>query len=290
MNTKIISAVLLCLVLTPPTILAQAMTLEVIPLQHRMSDEVVQLLRPLVSPGGTITGMNNQLIIKTTPDNLAEIKKVLQSLDRSPRRLMVTVKQDVGGVAQRRDDAVSGRVTFGDVTVSSDPPFRTRDGLAISAGDGDGNVIRYGALEGNTRVDDQNTSTVQVLEGHHAFIQSGQSVPITNRTSYLTPHGVITRDNTEYHDATSGFYVLPRLNGDRVTLLVAPHLASVRPGGTPVFDVQNVETTASGLLGEWMRIGGIDRGVIRRDAGNLSSSQIRGQESRSVLIKVDEIR
>ena len=71
--------------------------MEIIPLQHRMTDDVVPILRPLVAPGGTITGMNNQLIIKTTPDNLAEIKNVLQSLDRSPRRLLITVKQDIGG-------------------------------------------------------------------------------------------------------------------------------------------------------------------------------------------------
>ncbi len=56
------------------------MQLEVIPLQKRMVDEVIQIIRPLVAPGGTVTGMNNQLIIKTTPSNLAEIKQVLRKL------------------------------------------------------------------------------------------------------------------------------------------------------------------------------------------------------------------
>ncbi|MFB3101043.1 MAG: hypothetical protein ACE1ZM_06325, partial [Gammaproteobacteria bacterium] len=55
--------------LLPQSALAENMRLEVIPLQHRMVDDVIQSIRPLVTPGGTVTGMNNQLIIKTTPSN-----------------------------------------------------------------------------------------------------------------------------------------------------------------------------------------------------------------------------
>ena len=59
--------------LLPQIALAGDMLLEVIPLQNRMVDDVIPIIRRLVAPGGTITGENNQLIVKTTSSNLAEI-------------------------------------------------------------------------------------------------------------------------------------------------------------------------------------------------------------------------
>ncbi len=53
---------------------SQQMQLEIIPLNHRTVDEVISVIRPLLPPGGSINGMNYQLIVKTTPSNLSEIK------------------------------------------------------------------------------------------------------------------------------------------------------------------------------------------------------------------------
>ena len=56
---------------------AAEMKLEVIPLHNRNADEIIPIIQPLVHEGGTVTGMNNQLIIKTTAANLVEIKQIL---------------------------------------------------------------------------------------------------------------------------------------------------------------------------------------------------------------------
>ena len=287
---KYLIYLLLTLVVSWP-LLAQAeeMTLEIISLEHRMVDDVVQILRPLVAPGGTITGMNNQLIIKTTPENLAEIKNVLANLDRSPRRLMISVKQDIGGNLQQSEHSVSGRYKAGDVAVSTGDPQRTREGLVISGRDQDGNVIRYRLQDSSSNSEDRNTYTVQATEGYPAFINSGQSVPVPNRAAYVTPGGVVINDSTQYVDANSGFYVLPRLSGDQVTLLIAPQLTRVTPGKAPVFDVQNVETTATGRLGEWIELAGVNQQSSNSNRKILSSSTARGSELRSIYVKVVEI-
>ncbi len=290
MNRRLLIQFFLILSCLPMNIQAEEMILEIIPLQHRTTDDIVHILRPLVVPGGTITGMNNQLIIKTTPDNLAEIKNILQSLDHSPRRLLITVKQDIGGQIQAREDSLSGKYSSGDISIESKDPGPSDEGLVISGKDDKGNVIRYRTLDTTSGTDDKNAFTVQALEGYPAFIQAGQSVPVQNRSTFVTPGGVVVNDTTEYYEATSGFYVLPRLNGDQVTLLVAPRLSRVNPGQTPVFDVQNVETTASGRLGEWIELGGINQSFNDDSRQTLSSSRTRGQEIRSVLIKVDEIK
>ena len=270
---------------------SDSMTLEVIELKHRMTDDVIEILRPMVVPGGTVTGMNNQIIIKTTPANLAEIKTILDSLDRSPRRLMISVKQDVGGQIQSREQSVSGRYSTGDVTVGAGDTRRSRDGLIISGRDEDGNEIRYRAQDSTSYTDDRGTYTVQATEGYPAYINIGQSVPVQSRTGVITPGGgIVISEGTEYVDAGSGFYVMPRLSGNQVTLLIAPKLTRVSPGKAPVFDVQNVETTASGQLGEWIELGGLNQQFSDSNRRILSSSSARGSEVRSIYVKVVEIK
>ena len=266
------------------------MTLEIIPLQHRMTDDIVEILRPLVAPGGTVTGMNNQLIIKTTPENLAELKTVIQSLDRTPRQLIINVRQNTGGRIDSQRHSVDGRYSTGDMTIGTDAPHRGRDGLVISAEDEDGNVIRYQNQNSVSRSTNDNMFTVHATEGYPALINTGQSIPVPNRTAYATSGGVVVTDSVEYINADSGFYVLPRLNGDQVTLLVAPRLTRVAPGRTPILDVKDVETTATGQLGEWIELGGITQSTRDSNRETLSSSNVNSNELHSVLIKVDEIK
>ncbi len=264
------------------------MRLEVIPLQKRSVDDVIQIIRPLVTPGGTVTGMNNQLIIKTTPANLAEIKQVLNKIDHAPRRLMITVKQNVAGDSYHREDSLSGKYSTGDVQIKTGRDH-SNEGLSVSAGDKDSN-IRYRTLNSTSRADDRNTFRVQALEGKPAYINQGQSIPVYSPNTVITENGVVVNQSTDYYDVGSGFYVLPRLNGDQVTLLAATELSSIKPGHHGTTRVQGLETTVTGRLGEWMELGGIDQSFNRGRRQNFSSSNARGQELRTVLIKVDEIK
>ena len=285
--SKILMVILLC---APLHLYAQEMTMEIITLQHRSTDDVVQILRPLVTPGGTVTGMTNQLIIKTTPENMAELKRVLESMDRTPRRLLISVRQDSAGMSHRQEQALSGKYSQGDVTTEIKESSHAHEGLVVSGRDDKGNVVRYRVQDTIADSNDQNSFRVQATEGYPALINVGQSIPVPNRTTYVTPNGVVVNDATEYVDATSGFYVLPRLNGDQVTLLVAPSLSKVAPGKAPVFDVQNVETTATGRLGEWLEIGGINQASSDNNRRIISSSNRQGQLSNTILIKVDEVK
>ena len=85
-----------------------AAQLEVIPLKSRTVDEVLPVLLPLVEPGGTLTGMNNQLFLRSSPANQAEIKRALAAIDRPARRLVIHVALDRQQVQADRGAAVSG--------------------------------------------------------------------------------------------------------------------------------------------------------------------------------------
>ena len=286
---KLILQCLLIFIIASTPVLAESMKIEIIPMKNRQVTDVIPVLKPLVVEGGTVTGMNNQLIVKTTPSNLKQIKAVLAQIDNTPRRLMISVKQDIDGNFNVKESGVSGRYSTGDVTIKS--PDTGRGGVVVQGTDGDGNAIRYRQLETRSRLEDRNVFRIQTLEGNPAYINTGQSVPIANTSTYVTPGGgVVVQESVEYRDVTSGFYVLPRLQGDNVTLLVAPHLSRVSPNQTAIFDVQNVETTASGRLGEWIQLGGTTQHFNDDSKRNLISTKRRGEEQRTVLIKVEEIK
>lgn len=276
------------ILLLPQITLAGNMQLEVIPLQHRMVDDVIQIIRPLITAGGTVTGMNNQLIIKTSPSNLAEIKQVLDRIDHAPRRLMITVKQNATGNSHLREDSLTGRYTSGDVEISTGHDH-SNESLSVSIGGKDSH-IRYRTLDSTSRTDDRNIYKVMALEGRPAFINRGQSIPVNSSTTVITENGVVVNRSTDYHEIRSGFYVLPRLNGEQVTLILATDLSSIKPGNRPATNVHGLETTVTGRLGEWIELGDIDQRFYQRGRQNFSSSSVRGQELRTVLIKVDEIR
>src|SRR5262245_32189996 len=96
----------LCIAVTPTY--AQNTVLEVIPLKYRAAEQVIPVLKPLLDPRGSISGMQNQLIIRTTPANLAELRKALASIDAMPRRLIITVRQDADIDRGRTNAEVSG--------------------------------------------------------------------------------------------------------------------------------------------------------------------------------------
>lgn len=288
MTNRFHKLIIFLVLLLPQFALAENMKLEVIPLQHRMVDDVVHIIRPLVAPDGSVTGMNNQLIVKTTASNLAEIKQILNSIDHAPRRLMITVKQNVGGNSYLREDSLTGNYASDNVQIKTGHDHSS-EGLSMSAGGKNFN-IRYRTLNSTARADDRNTFKVQALEGRPAFINQGQSIPVDSSTAYVTKHGVFVNQSTDYHEVRSGFYVLPRLNGDQVTLLAATDLSSVQPDSHHTANVQGVETTVTGRIGQWIELGGIDQGFNHDTRQNFSSSSVRGQELRTVLIKVDEIK
>lgn len=270
--------------------MAAERVLEVIPLKHRLINEVIPVLQPLVEPGGTLTGMNNQLIIKSSPANIEAIRQVLADIDHSPRQLLISVRQDRTGNAHLSEQSVSGRYDGGEIELESGPPPRRAD-VTAGAGDSDGNRIEYALRDRSRSSDDRNTYRVRATEGYPAFIHSGLSIPLPNRNVTITPGGAVIQDGYEYRDVTSGFYVLPRIRNDRVTLEVAPRLNRIQQDqGPQVVQLQDVQTVVEGRLGEWIPLGGIEQSGNRDERRLLGQRSFSRDEVSDVLIKVEELK
>lgn len=124
-------------------------TLEVITLRHRTADHVLPALRPLLEPGGALSGQANRLIVRTSPRNLAEIRAALETIDTPARRLVISVRFERAASEERSSLEASGRISS---------TGRARAGVGAGASD---------AALGES-VDQR----VQVLEGGRAFIAS----------------------------------------------------------------------------------------------------------------------
>ena len=265
---------------------ADEMRITVIPLKHRVAQDIIPILEPLVAKGGTVTGMNDQLIVKTTPSNLSQLRAVVNKLDRAPRKLRISVRQDVGASLEAREDAISAHVHTDNVRAGV--PARGGNDISVSTGDEHGDVS-YETISTRDRDDSFNTHFVTALEGQPAWIQTGRSVPLPNQNVYASPTGVVVQNGIEYRDVNSGFYVIPRLNGNQVTLEINPQLNRIDPSGSQVIDTQVAATTVAGRLGQWINIGGANQDFDRRDSFNVARTRSRGGETRGIWVKVDEL-
>ncbi len=269
---------------------AQQQVLEVITLGYRQADEVIPMLRPLLAPGGTLTGTSNRLIVRTTAANLAELKQVLAVMDARPRQLVISVRQGSVAEAARGAASISGSVGVGSnaqVTVPAPPGTRRDPRVVVQS---ERSRIEGRALSSRSAQDSSVTQTVQVLEGNSAFIRTGQSVPVTSAQINRTPGGTQVTQSTDFVNADTGFYVTPRVSGDRVTLEISTARDRVRNPNTGAMNIQRASTVVSGRLGEWIALGGSSESAERTQSELLSQRRDSSSDERSIMLKVEETR
>jgi hypothetical protein len=157
--------------------------LEIIALRHRTAEQVLPALRPLMEPGATLTGQGTSLIVRTSPANLAELRRALAAIDRPLRRLTVLVRFDDALDAASRDASAGARVT------------------------NRGARVEVEARAGESRALERVDQRIQVLEGGRAHIFSGHSTPIF--------------DGAAIQESASGFEVVPRIAGNHAIVELA---------------------------------------------------------------------
>lgn len=265
---------------------AEEVVLEVLTLKYRSAEEILPIVRPFVERQGTVSGMNNRIIVRTTPANLAELRRLLEDLDRAPRRLLITVRQSTDRSEEGSRASLGGELGGGRGRIFR-PEDRSDKGAMVEYRQGE-SALRakvYGTRSTETGGE---TQQIQVLEGRSAYIQVGQTLPVSQRQAVISGGKVVVYDTTAYQDATRGFYVLPRISGDTVTLEINPQRNT--PGRRPgEINVQQISTVVSGRLGEWLEVGGIDQESRAEGSGTVYSTRSLSADRRQVLLKVEEL-
>ncbi|WP_018410537.1 hypothetical protein [Methyloversatilis thermotolerans] len=252
-----------CLLVAP---LQAQVKLDIIPLKHRTPDQILPALGPLVGKDAALSGANNQIFIRADASTRAAVKQAIAALDTPLRSLMISVRHDNDDSLGREGAAVSGQVRS----------------------EGDSRVqTRVWSTRGDAQ--DRLSQRVQVVEGGTAFIQVGTSTPIPFAQVLVGPGGAAITQGTQYRDVSSGFYAIPHVNGDQVTLDITPQKESMSDTQYGEVRTARLVSTLRGRLGQWMELGGsgYDEQVTQRGVTRYSTRDAQSQ--RRVWVKVDVV-
>jgi hypothetical protein len=250
--------------------------IEVIELKSRPLDEILPVIQPLVGADGTVAGMGNNLVIKASPARVKEIRQLLVNLDRPPRRLLITVGNQDEVARSSSGYRASADIKAGDGRFSINSPGYPVDSSRAHVVIHDRSVQRA----------QTSRSRVQALEGRPAYINSGSRIPLQTTEHYYDRGVPYQRRSTQLRDVTSGFYVVPRLQGDEVTLEIVQHdNRSARRRG--VIRTQSAGTVVRGKLGEWVELGGVDTSNNNREGGPGRSVGSQGSNNRGIQVRVE---
>jgi hypothetical protein len=247
------AAALLALLLCMTLAAAADWPLTIIDLRHRLPEEVIPMLAPLAGPDGVVTGANASLFVRASPERLADLRAALARIDQPARNLLVEVRHRSAASAQGRGLAISVDEPIGE------------DGR-IRAGSGRGTGLRANAGSGDRSRD--LVQQVRVVDGGQAYIAVGEERPVGWREVTPTPNGMVRRGGVGYASAGSGFYVRPRVQAERVTVMIASGVAHFDgPRGAGVVRGSGLDTRVSGRLGEWIPLGGVGETRSRQQRG-----------------------
>lgn len=243
---------------------ALAQALETLTLKHRTAEQVLPVLQPLLEPGASLVGAGNKLFLRASVRNRAELRGVLDEIDRPLRRLMISVRHGGELSGQEGGAQVAGRIGAGGAEVGA-RVYSSRSAR-------DENIVQQ----------------VQTVEGGRALINVGQSLPLPLQQVVLTPAGAVVSRTVVFQELGTGFHAEPRLAGDRVTLDISPRHDT--PGPVPgSANLQRLSTTVSGRLGEWLPLGGSVQDTSGEQAGTVHYGTRNARDTRRIWLKVDEL-
>jgi hypothetical protein len=244
---------------------------EIFTLGYSMADSMILAIKPMLQEDERVSAYGNQLIVRAEPERIEEIRALLVDLDRQPAQLRISV-------------ANSGSTT------SSGSGFEINSHIETAAGDivvGDpngGNQTRI--IRHETRGQNDGVRRITASEGYPVLIQSGQSIPLTKTTTDAYGRMI---EQTQYRNVTQGFYATVRLNGNQATITLSANNDRLNRNDNRIIDIQQADTVVTGLVGEWITIGGLgdternnDRDIGRRLA-------TRSQNEGSIRLMVERL-
>jgi len=137
---------------TPTLTHATEAELRVMTLKHRLAEEMVPAVRPLLAPGESVSGMDSRLIVRAAPQTFAQIEHLLAEIDRPRRNLRISVRHT--GESERMQDShgVSGDMRRGNtrivVTNGTRSPGAAAPATAMDGGSAEREAVPTGTNAG----------------------------------------------------------------------------------------------------------------------------------------------
>lgn len=253
---------------------------EIITLQHRFAQDLLPTVQQIVGQNGTVTGIQNQLIVRTSSENMAIIKQLVAQLDKPRKNFKITISQSE--ISQRNQDSIgtSGRARVGKVTV-------THGNLSPKVSNG---IVVDLQQQGNS-VKSTGQQFINVADGERGLITVGTMIPYTQEWITLTQQYATTYKSTEFITISTGFTVLANSVGNQVELKITPSIRKAnspqREIENPSFNFEELSSTVRINPGEWMDLGGVMQQTDAISHAILNQQNAHQSSYRQWLIRVD---
>lgn len=257
-------SLVICLCLSLP---ARAETeFKIITLQHRFAEEILPAIQPLVGDDGTATAMQNNLIVRTSRNNMAEIEQLVSSLDTLRQNLKITIRRNSNNDIENSHAEITGRKRIGNVTVET-------GGRRIN----NPNAMALDIENYQSKSNISSEQFIRVVDGEQAFISVGQSIPYTQEWISLTNRYIGIQRSTAFVNIDTGFAVRPRAVGNQVEVEITPRFSQLNRNG--FIDFTTLTTIVRVNRDEWLDIADImqqkdevSRTILGWQSRNQSSS------------------
>ena len=270
-------SLLLAAVLLLPVLSARAAALEsrVLEIHYRNAEEMLSVASPLLTPVGRISAdaRTNSLVVVDTPASIQRIVALVQRLDLPPSALRIDVRFGQTRSVHNQEATAEGRVSGNGWQVSTG---RTdEDGVQIQVRD-------------KTRTESRRASfSVTTLSGSPAYVTVGTEVPYRQRRAGICRRYGGCPPTVEFHRVETGFWVTPRVSGDRIDMEIVPQIADIASGRRVRFAAAS--THVSVRPGQWTEIGGGDNAKTDALAEILGVAGTGQRGAFSILLKVERL-
>ena len=252
----------------------QAASITTIQLHNRPAEEIIPIVEPMLGAGEVITGSGFKLFLRASPQSLEQVRDVIDALDSVAKMLQVSVFQGSERDLQTRSVSGNLQITNGAASVGvKSNRNRSAGGISYNSGNVSADI---NASRTHQRQTSNPLHQLRVSDGTEGFIETGEQIP------YLSGYY-----GTEYKGVTTGFYVLPRIHGNMVTLQISPFRNSLAKAGIGSIETQSARTTITGRIGEWLPLGGVIEQSKRSQSSIASSISTKSRSQQSIWIRAD---
>jgi type II secretory pathway component GspD/PulD (secretin) len=245
----------------------------VIKVQYRKAEELVPVVRSMLSAEGSVTVSKrvNSLVVVDTAEAIRRVQAYLEQFDKPVEQVRIHVRFNTTGTKEQSGLAARGR--YSDDNLSVSVGRKKKDGVDISTQD-----RRY-------RGSSTSSAFVVAMSGSPAFIRTGKEIPYRQGSAFFRRHAP-GGETVTWQSAESGFEVTPTVVGNNVHLEIVPRIAyDHREDAVVRFFGARTELTIP--FGQWVEIGGTadQQNEVVREI--LSWNQSSGQSAKTISIMVE---
>lgn len=217
----------------------------VIEIKYRNAEEVLPMVRSLLSQDGTITmdKRTNSLIISDEENSINKVRTFLEDYDKPIQQVTVQVRFKEIRSGKGGSVSADGRVSG--------------DGWSVSTGGRTDDGVDVGVRGSKEHRQSDSEYFIRVASGSPAFISTGEEIPYTQRWLYLSRRYARVSKSVVFQTVDTGFDVVPVVMGDRVSIDITPRISYEVPGREPgVIRFTSASTSLLVSMDEWVTIGG----------------------------------